>query len=110
MSEAQTSAAYLQIAEKCLDDAKVLLDQPDKSHCAGALYLCGYGVECALKALLLGRSTAAQQPKVLKWFYGKSGHDLDAIKKKLHERGVMIPRRLARAFASVPTWSVGLRV
>jgi hypothetical protein len=109
VAEAKTSAAYLHIAERSLDDAKVLLSHPDKKHCAGAFYLCGYGVECALKALLLNRSTMAQRPKVLKWFYGKPGHDLDAIRKKLRDRGRPIPRHLARAFATVNRWSVSLR-
>jgi len=109
MPEAKTSGAYLYIAERSRDDAKVLLGQADKKHCAGAFYLGGYGAECALKALLLHRSTTAQRPKVLKWFYGKQGHDLDAITKKLRERGVAIPRHLTRAFANVNRWSVSLR-
>src|SRR5205814_347672 len=63
MSEAQTPAEYLQIAQDRLEDARELLSARRN---AGAYYLSGYGVECSLKSLLLERSTPAQRPKVLK--------------------------------------------
>ena len=106
MSEAQTPAEYLQIAQDRLEDARELLSARRN---AGAYYLSGYGVECSLKSLLLERSTPAQRPKVLKFFRGKSGHDVERIKKHLRGRGVRIPARLTRALYVINTWSVHVR-
>jgi HEPN domain-containing protein len=106
MPEAQTPEAYVQVAEERLEDARTLLNE---GRYAGAFYLCGYGVECGLKALLLERSTAARRLGLRKSFRGKLGHDLEWIKKKLRDRGTSVPRHLARAFASVNTWSTTLR-
>jgi hypothetical protein len=108
MPEAQSSTDYLQVANDRIDDAGALLREGGRRY-SGAFYLCGYGVECSLKALLLERSTTAQRPKLLKSFRGKIGHSLEEIKKRLRGRGVTIPQQLTRAFASVNTWSVNLR-
>jgi hypothetical protein len=109
MPETQTPEAYMQVARGRIEDAKVLLAAGDAERYLGSFYLSGYGVECSLKALLLQRSTAAQRAALVKSFRGKFGHDVDWIRKKLRDRGVRVPKRLARSFASVNTWSVSLR-
>jgi HEPN domain-containing protein len=106
MPEAQSSESYFQIAQDRFGDGQALLRA---RRYAGACYISGYGVECSLKALLLKKSVAGQRPKVLKFFRGKNGHDLEQIKKKLRERGVHFPRAMTPHFASVNTWSVTSR-
>jgi hypothetical protein len=106
MPEAQTADQYINVADARITDARALFDA---KRYEGAFYLSGYGVECSLKALLLDRTTVAQYPKMLRFCRGKSGHELNKIKERLRKRGVEFPRTVARAFASVRTWSVGLR-
>ncbi len=53
----------------------------------GAIYLAGYAVECALKALLLAAVPARSRKKVLASFRGNNGHSFEWIKLRYIKAG-----------------------
>ncbi len=74
-----------------------------------AMYLAGYVVECALKALLLARTPQGQRDQIRQTFFrGAHGHDLEAIKEALRKRGCPMPREEAIVFRDI-AWSPALR-
>lgn len=73
------------------------------------MYLAGYAVECALKALILERTAPADRYQVLQDITsGRKMHDLEALRGRLRRLNRTIPleinRRLRRS-----TWSTALR-
>ena len=70
---------FQKLAEMRLDDAKALLDQ---GKWAGAYYLAGYAVECALKACVAKLTNQYDFPD--KQLANKCyTHDLDELAKRL---------------------------
>lgn len=68
---------FHKLAEIRIKEAKILLDR--KSY-AGAFYLAGYAVECALKACIAKQTQAYDfPPQDAKTFYT---HDLDTLVNK----------------------------
>jgi hypothetical protein len=55
---------YYRVAKQRLDEADTILSKADLP--AAAMYIAGFAVECALKALLLMRRPAGQRPDLLK--------------------------------------------
>lgn len=52
------------------------------------VYLCGYTVECSLKALLLSRYPAKTHPDHLVRFKEQIKHNLEMLRNELMEKGV----------------------
>ncbi len=74
-----------------------------------AIYLAGYVVECALKALLLARTPHRHREQLRETFFrGAGGHNLEGIKESLKERGCPMPREEAILFRKI-AWSPALR-
>lgn len=75
-----------------------------------AIYLGGYGVECALKALLLARTPEKKQGDVYKSFFGgKEGHNLETFKKELAKTECYLPPEVARSFRTTASWTTSMR-
>lgn len=75
-----------------------------------AVYLAGYGAECALKALLLARTPEKKQADVIQsYFRGRQGHNLDMFKELLQQVGCPMSREVAEQFRRVVGWSTDLR-
>jgi len=76
----------------------------------GAIYLAGYAVECALKALLLAAVPARSRKKVLASFRGNNGHSFEWIKLRyIKAGGANFPPEIVVAITFVNVWSTELR-
>ena len=53
----------------------------------GAVYLAGYGVECALKALILSLTPASRIEAILATFRGNKAHDYNQLKSWYRRKG-----------------------
>jgi len=97
---------FLNVALQRFEDAQILLSN-DRS--TGALYLAGYAVECALKAMLLANSPSSEHMTIIDSFRGKIGHNFESLKHKLQTRGVHFPAEIAKNLRRVGSWSPELR-
>ncbi len=93
-----------------LEDARFLLEA---ERTTAAVYLAGYCVECALKALIVTRAGKDKKAEVLALFAGSKAHDYDWL-RSLHDKygGPRPPKKdkeLVRAFVVVSTWGTHLR-
>lgn len=94
-------------ARQRLTSAEILLNH---HQFLDSTYLAGYGVECALKALLFARTPQSRQSHVREQvFRGKSGHDLENLKARLRKQSVNIPPDVMQSFRTVGTWTTDLR-
>ena len=76
----------------------------------GAVYLAGYGVECALKALILSLTPASRIEAILATFRGNKAHDYNQLKSWYRRKGgAPAPEEINRAFTLVQDWTTGLR-
>ncbi|MDY6806195.1 MAG: HEPN domain-containing protein [Cyanobacteriota bacterium] len=68
--EPTTAADWMAVADERLADAEAILkERPDS---VASVYMAGYAIECALKALLQKRGIASPS-------YGREGHDLRGL-------------------------------
>jgi len=75
-----------------------------------AVYLGGYAVECALKALYFARTPMKGREKLYeKIAAGKSGHNLETLKGKLAGLGCKPPVEVALCFPKIAFWGTELR-
>ena len=95
---------FLRAAGQRLDSAEVLLDHGMNLD---AVYLAGYGVECALKAVLL--ANLPQSIRVETEFKGSAWHDYELLKGRLRKKGVVFPDEVDEALQNVRTWLTDLR-
>ncbi len=86
-------------AGKHLADAEVLLAG---KRADGAMYLSGYVVECALKALLLYEKGLPAPGGALPW-KGKDGHDLKKLHADVATLAVMSGAKTARYVNTIAT-------
>lgn len=97
-------------AAQRLETALFLFDQ--STHYRDAVYLAGYSVECALKALILQR-TPRRSFKAMyeKLTQGKKAHDFEFLKGILQRAPVnfVIPVDTAEWLLRVNSWSTDLR-
>ena len=68
--EPTTAADWMAIADERLADAQAILKERTES--VASVYMAGYAIECALKALLQKRGIASPS-------YGREGHDLRGL-------------------------------
>lgn len=98
---------FIRCANQRLEEATVLLGA---EFATGAVYLAGYGVECALKALILSLTPASRIEAVLGMFRGNKAHDYNQLKSWYRQKGgTPAPEEVNRAFTLVQDWSTGLR-
>jgi hypothetical protein len=75
-----------------------------------ANYLAGYAPECALKALILAHTPAAERHRVITVpLRGAKAHGLEYLKQLLVRRKVLLPPDLLDPFRRIATWSTELR-
>jgi HEPN domain-containing protein len=83
-------------AEAHLDAARSLLaccpEKTSSTRGHEVVYLCGYVVECSLKALLLMQLPSKQHGSFVIWLKRELKHDLERLRVELITRGVNIPR------------------
>jgi hypothetical protein len=89
------------------DEATILLSA---GRSLGAMYLAGYAVECALKALLLAAAPSGQQRSILESFRGRRAHDYQWLREEyLAHQGPRFPSAVVQAFTFVGEWTTDLR-
>ncbi len=99
--------AFFQVAQQRLEDARFLLEF---SRNTAAVYLAGYAVECALKALLLATTPRSSAARTLESFRGSLAHNYDWLRARYHRQGgAPLPNEVARDFSRVNSWTTDLR-
>jgi HEPN domain-containing protein len=89
-----TAAEYLLRAELFLD----------------AMYLAGYGVECALKALILARTPLKKRAvKCKEISTGNKGHDFEFLKAELKKAQCSLPPEILKLMGRVAEWTTDWR-
>ena len=77
-----------------------------------AIYLGGYAVECALKALILHRTPNRKFPDIyVEITSGQKAHDFEFLRGILRRKpiNIVIPKSTMEEFRKVATWSTSLR-
>jgi hypothetical protein len=98
---------YLRAAEQRLTSAEVLYKNDLYLDC---IYIGGYVVECALKALILARIPKNNRLSYeLDYFRGSVAHDYEYLKGLLNKQGIVKPREVIKPFQKIATWSTDLR-
>ena len=86
---------FIRAAAVHREGAEVLLKScPERGRSVLAhevIYLSGYVVECALKALLLNCSPKAKHPEKVEWLKAELKHYLEKLKHELSKKGVELP-------------------
>ena len=102
---------FRRAAAQRLSAADRLMESDNPEHYLDAIYLGGYVVECALKALLLHGTPKAKQSALFeKISQGSKGHDFDRLAGMLRDQGRRMPLETVghlRAVAAI--WQPGLR-
>jgi HEPN domain-containing protein len=101
-----TSRAFLKAAAQRLATAEFLLKN---DYTLDAMYLAGYCVECALKALILERTRDDEKTERLRSLSaGASMHNPESLAGKLKELGSPVDRQLLKRLIR-SGWSTSLR-
>src|SRR4051794_6089757 len=105
---------FYRAASAHLDAARALVGGcPEKSASTrghDVVYLSGYVVECALKALLLHQHPQRKHQELVEWFREKLKHNLELLKEKLDKKGVNFTREHDENLKRVRTkWSSEMR-
>lgn len=75
-----------------------------------AMYLAGYGVECALKALILARTPIGKRKaKCEEISTGKKGHDFEYLKAELKKARCVLPADILKLLGRVAEWTTDWR-
>ncbi|MGD9633144.1 MAG: HEPN domain-containing protein [Pirellulales bacterium] len=89
------------------DDAETLLAAGRNT---GAVYLAGYSVECALKALLIESTPRNDRTTMVASFRGSKAHDFEWLREQYRKvKGPPIPADVHEQFVLVSTWSTDFR-
>jgi len=90
-----------------LRDAELLLEV---ERTTGAVYLAGYAVECALKALLLDATPKRKRKETLDSFRAAKAHNFKWLKKRyLSAGGPPLPEAAADRLLVVDFWNTTMR-
>ncbi len=100
-----SSSDFRRFAVERLEDAECLLRG---GRTTGAIYIAGYVIECALKALILQHTPPSAERATIEGFKGNKAHDLDYLRVECLNRKVPIwPRDVHKTFVLVNReWSV----
>jgi hypothetical protein len=103
---ASSSRDFQRAAKQRLTTAEFLVKH---DYNRDAMYLGGYTVECALKALILQRTPTADRPATLKQISsGAKMHEAEVLGAILKDRGCPIPLDLSKKFRRY-SWTTALR-
>ena len=97
---------FRRAAEERYKEARFLLSH---EFTTAAVYLAGYAVECALRALLLWNKPVSRHLATLAGFRGAKAHDFEWLRMQLDQRRVHLPRQMLVHLQSVGRWTTDLR-
>lgn len=100
---------FYRVAAQRLPEARWIFDQSDGTFTTVAVYIGGYAVECALKAVLLARTPRARHQTVKETFRGQLAHNFDWLREQLRKRGVRLPVEVSENLGKVDWWRTDLR-
>ena len=105
-----TPKAFWRAATQRLDAARLLLESQGGSH-LDAVYLAGYVVECALKALILARTPAKNRAATCQELTsGAKPHNFDFLRWVLSQKGCPLPEAIRFDLKILrDRWSTDLR-
>jgi len=107
LPRAREARLYYRAGKQRWEDAEILLAAGRRT---GAVYLGGYAVECALKALILETMPPGLRRTTLDRFRGAWGHNLQALRDLYgNQSGGQVPHLLAEHFSSLDWWTTDLR-
>lgn len=107
MPSSANARLFYRVARQRREDVELLLKHDRR---AAAVYLAGYCVECAPKALILSSVPASEELALLDSFRGARAHDYVWLRRPYQERsGLGMPREVIRHFLRVSDWSPDLR-
>jgi HEPN domain-containing protein len=89
------------------DEARFLLERGQFT--TAAIYLGGYAVECALKALVLSYEPTSRHPTTMASFRGTKAHDFEWLRQELIKRKCDLPEPVRNMIVNMRSWSVQLR-
>jgi HEPN domain-containing protein len=90
-----------------LEEATFLLVKG--GYTTASVYMAGYAVECALKALLLSTVPPRKQREIVDAFRGAKAHDFEWLRSELARRGTHFPREVVVSLVRVSSWATRLR-
>lgn len=100
---------FFRAAKERLEDAQHLLES-DPARTTGSVYLAGYAVECALKALILNAEPVSRHAKTMTFFRGAKAHNFDWLRDELDKRThVVLPQNILECFEILNYWGTDIR-
>ncbi len=106
MAQPTSAREFLKVAYRRLEVAEFLLRNRYRHD---AVYLAGYAIECALKAVILGRTSDADHAETLaRITRGATVHTYEGLRPFLKAVGVKVPAPLASRLRKT-FWKTELR-
>lgn len=103
----RAAAAHLEAAQTLLGECP---EKASSTRGHDVVYLCGYIVECSLKALLLTQHPRRKHEELVAWFREKVKHNLERLKEELTKKGVNFPKEQNENFKRVYSrWTSDMR-
>lgn len=108
MDKTQDARKFARAADQRLTAAACLVEHGFRLE---AIYIAGYAVECALKALILRRTPPAKYTETMQQLtgVGAKGHEFEYLKYLLKTRKCSMDASIAESLRRVAGWSTDLR-
>jgi hypothetical protein len=98
---------FWRVAYQRLEEAEVLFDA---GYYIGTVYLAGYAVECAFKALILNATPKNQHQTVEGEFRGQRAHSFEWLRLRYSQTGAaQIPPNVNNSLVFVNSWETSIR-
>ena len=97
---------FYRVAVQRLEEAHFLFDH--STFTTACVYLSGYAVECALKAVLSANTPSRRRIALFDLFRGSRGHSFDWLQQQLNRSSVMLRDSIRRLLLRLD-WSTELR-
>lgn len=108
MPKSKEARLFYRASLERFKDAQLIYEKVDRT--TAAVYLAGYSVECALKALILSQLPKDDRVDMVKQFRGGKAHDYDWLKAIYRDvGGPPLPSDTTAAFVVVEEWGTELR-
>ena len=107
MPTAECTRQFYRAAVQRHAEARFLSE--NSNYQLASIYLGGYAVECALKAVLLANTLPKKHAETKATFRGGVARNFDWLRHQLRERGVNFPPEVLRHLNKADWWRTDLR-
>ncbi len=98
---------FWRVAYQRLEEAEVL---NNAGYYIGSVYLAGYSVECALKALILNSAPNKDQESIEAEFRGQRAHRFEWLRLRYNQTGApQLPVDISESLTFVSSWETSIR-